>query len=178
MRSITFICLLITAISLAGCSTSIDGQRYVGQQPDFDLFDFFQGDIKAWGIVQDRSGNLVQRFDVDIIGRLENDRLILDEKFHFHIGDGPTERIWNVERLSEDSYQGTASDIVGTASGTAYGNAIQWNYEMDLPVGDRHYRVTFDDWIWAFDSERILNRSYIKKFGLVMAEVTIFMEKQ
>ena len=37
--------------------------------------------------------------------------------------------------------------------------------------------MTFEDWIWAVDDQRIFNRSYIKKFGLVFAEVTIFMEK-
>ena len=59
----------------------------------------------------------------------------------------------------------------------AYGNAMFWGYQMDLPVGDDSYRVTFKDGIWAFDDETIVNRSYIKKFGLAFAEVTIFMRK-
>jgi hypothetical protein len=49
---------------------------------------------------------------------------------------------------------------------------------MDLPVDDTTYRVQFDDWIWAFDDKTIVNCSYIKKFGITMAEVTIFMQKQ
>ncbi|MEC8747574.1 MAG: DUF3833 family protein, partial [Pseudomonadota bacterium] len=40
------------------------------------------------------------------------------------------------------------------------------------------YSVTFDDWFWAFDDSTMMNRSYIRKFGIVMAEVTIFMQKQ
>ena len=48
---------------------------------------------------------------------------------------------------------------------------------MDLPVGDNEYRVQFDDWMWAMDENTLMNRSDIKKFGLVMAEVTIFMQK-
>ena len=71
-----------------------------------------------------------------------------------------------------------ADDIAGPATGTAYGNAVYWRYEMDLPVGDSEYRVAFKDWIWAFDDRTIVNRSYIQKFGLVMAEVTLFMQKQ
>jgi hypothetical protein len=55
--------------------------------------------------------------------------------------------------------------------------AMFWGYEMDLPVADDSYRVTFEDWIWAFDDRTIINRSYIKKFGLVFAEVSIFMRK-
>ena len=49
---------------------------------------------------------------------------------------------------------------------------------MDLPVDDTTYAVTFDDWFWAFDDSAMMNRSYIRKFGVVMAEVTIFMQKQ
>jgi len=49
---------------------------------------------------------------------------------------------------------------------------------MDLPVGDKVYRVAFDDWMWAFNENTLMNRSYIRKFGLVMAEVTIFMQRQ
>jgi hypothetical protein len=37
--------------------------------------------------------------------------------------------------------------------------------------------VQFNDWIWALDGSRIVNRSYIQKFGLDIAEVTIFMER-
>ena len=62
--------------------------------------------------------------------------------------------------------------------GTPYGNAFTFAYEMDLEVGDSSYRVNFDDWFWAMDSKNMMNRSYIKKFGVVMAEVTIFMQKQ
>jgi hypothetical protein len=73
---------------------------------------------------------------------------------------------------------GRAGDIAGPAEGVAYGNAFNFNYEMDLPVDDTEYRVVFDDWFWAFDDTTMMNRSYIKKFGIVMAEVTIFMQKQ
>ena len=49
---------------------------------------------------------------------------------------------------------------------------------MDLPVGDRTYRVRFDDWIFALDAQRIVNRSYLQKFGIDVAEVTIFMQRR
>ena len=40
------------------------------------------------------------------------------------------------------------------------------------------YRVRFEDWIWALHKRRILNRSYIQKFGFDVAEITIFMERR
>ena len=170
--------LLIAALFiLSACGKpSIDGKLYLENKPAFQLEEFFQGEIKAWGIVQDRSGNLLQQFEADIIGTFEDGVLTLDETFTYSLGEGLEERVWTITKDGENSYRGSAGDIP-SASGTAYGNAMFWGYEMDLPVDDDSYRVTFEDWIWAIDDQRIFNRSYIKKFGIVFAEVTIFMEK-
>ena len=53
----------------------------IGQE--FDLFNFFNGNVKAWGIVQDRSGNVVSKFNVNIDGSIENNALIILLVFSF-----------------------------------------------------------------------------------------------
>ncbi|UTW54760.1 DUF3833 domain-containing protein [Kordiimonas sp. SCSIO 12610] len=170
---ILFILFLVSA-----CSGSIDGKNYEQTGQPFDLFTFFEGDVKAWGIVQDRDGNLLQRFEVDIKGKIDGNTLTLDETFYYSIGNGPTERTWTISKQIDNTYTGSATDIPGPASGKGFGNAFNWRYNMDLPVDNTSYNVTFDDWIWAFDEDRIINRSYIKKFGIVWSDVTIFMEKK
>ncbi|MEI5637896.1 MULTISPECIES: DUF3833 domain-containing protein [unclassified Pseudoalteromonas] len=172
------IIILITLL-LTACSSGIEGNRYAQLQPKFDPYTFFQGDIKAWGIVQDRDGNMIQQFVVDINAyQNESGQLILDETFEYLLGDGVKERVWKIRQQQNGSYVGRAGDILAEASGETFGNAMNWRYEMDLPVGDTSYVVTFDDWMWAFDNNTLMNRSYIEKFGLTMAEVTIFMQKQ
>lgn len=176
--ALTVLGLGISLIGLSGCSVSVEGNDYKAVQPAFDLEQFFDGDVKAWGIVQNRSGEVVQRFIVDIAGKVEGDTLTLDEKFEYGVGEGPTERVWTIVKQSDNTFVGSATDIEGPAKGTSYGNAFNFHYEMDLPVDDTTYAVTFDDWFWAFDENTMMNRSYIRKFGIVMAEVTIFMQKQ
>ena len=168
----------LTVAGLSGCSVSVDGEDYRSVSPVFDIEQFFDGNVKAWGIVQNRSGEVVQRFVVDIDGSVDGDTLTLDESFNYGVGDGPTSRTWTIVKQSDNSYVGRASDIDGPAKGTSFGNAFNFHYEMDLPVDDTTYSVTFDDWFWAFDDSTMMNRSYIRKFGIVMAEVTIFMQKQ
>ena len=172
--------IVVTAalVGLSACAKpAIEGDLYLDKIPEFRLERFFQGEVKAFGIVQDRSGNLLQQFEADIIGTFEDGVLTLDETFTYSLGEGVAERVWTITKEGENSYSGSAGDIP-SAAGTSYGNAMFWGYEMDLPVGDDSYRVTFEDWIWAVDDRRIFNRSYIKKFGVVFAEVTIFMEKR
>lgn len=172
------ICAGLCVATLSACSVSIDGKPYVEQSPKFTLEKFFEGDIKAWGIVQNRSGEVVQRFIVDIQASKNEQNLILNERFTYSLGDGAKQRIWTISKNADGTYTGNAGDIKGAAKGTSYGNAFNFSYEMDLPVDDTTYRVQFDDWFWAMDNNTMMNRSYIKKFGLVMAEVTIFMQKQ
>jgi len=165
-------------VLMAGCTGAINGAQYQSLAPQFDLFRFFDGAVRAWGIVQDRDGNVIQRFTVDIDGHIAGDTLTLDEHFQYQVGEGPEQRIWEIARTSEGSYTGSAGDILGSASGQSYGNAFQWRYQMDLPVDDTTYVVDFDDWFWALDERTLMNRSAIRKFGIVFAEVTIFMQRQ
>lgn len=176
LRTITY--LIFSLIFLSACSVSIDGEQYKAVEPDFNIESFFDGKVRAWGIVQNRDGDVVQRFVVNIDGYMEEGNLILDETFEYGVGEGPLTRVWTLSKNANGTYTGNAGDIAGPATGTPYGNAFNFVYEMDLAVDDSTYRVNFDDWFWAFDENTMMNRSYIKKFGLVMAEVTIFMQKQ
>ena len=65
-----------------------------------------------------------------------------------------------------------------TAVGNTKGSAARWGYIMDLPVDNTTYRIHFDDWMWIMNDGVLINRSYLKKFGLTVAELTIFMQKQ
>jgi hypothetical protein len=38
--------------------------------------------------------------------------------------------------------------------------------------------MTFDDWMWFMNDGVIMNRSYMKKLGVTVAEITIYMKKE
>ena len=160
---------------LSGCSHSID--QYKSANPSLDLQDYFTGNIKAWGLVQDYTGKVTRRFDVDMIGSWQGDTGTLTEQFRYY--DGETqERIWTIKKIAANHYQGSAGDILGTATGELAGNAMRWAYQMDLKVGDKTYRIRFDDWMFLMNDGVLINRSYLKNFGLTVGELTLFMQKQ
>ena len=163
-------------MALSGCA-SHNVKTYKEQEPKLDLKEYFNGPIKAWGIVQDRSGKIVQRFDVTMVGSWEGDVGTLKEHFKYY--DGKTqERTWIIKKTSDERYEGTAGDIIGVAEGDVAGNAMRWAYQMDLEVKGSTYRITFDDWMFNMNDGVLINRSYLKKFGITMAELTLFMQKQ
>lgn len=164
------------ALHLSGCAR-INGEDYVNNKPAFDLKNYFNGPIKAWGIVQDRSGKVIQQFDINMHGSWQGPQGTLVEDFSFYDGK-KQQRIWHIIDKGDGQYEGRADDIVNTARGRRFGNAGQWAYVMDVPVKDGVYRMHFDDWMWAMQDGVLINRSYMKKFGITFAEITIFMQKQ
>ncbi len=158
-------------------NTGIKGENYIDMKPEFKLEEYFNGPVKAWGIIQDRKGNVISRFDADLIGTWEGNQGVLEENFRYYDSGVVQDRRWEITKVDENNYIGSAGDIIGEAVGKSYGNAIQWQYSMDIPVENKTYRLKFDDWIWAMNDGVVINRSYLKKFGFTVAELTVFMQK-
>ena len=162
---------------LSACTGGPTLDHYKGSQPPLDLQEYFSGPIKAWGIVQNRKGEVTRKFDIRLVGSWEGDTGKLEEGFDYYDG-AKQQRTWTIRRLGKNSYEGTAGDIIGKAEGQTEGNAMRWAYVMDLPVGDKTYKITFDDWMFLMNDGVLINRSYLKKFGFTVAELTLVMQKQ
>ena len=68
--------------------------------------------------------------------------------------------------------------MVGKATGEASGNALRWNYVLALPVDGTTYHVDMDDWMYLIDAKTLGNQTKLSKFGLKLAEITIFFRKR
>ena len=141
-------------------------------EPRFVLEDYFNGQVKAWGLFHDRFGNLKRSFKVDIKGTINNNELTLDEKFLYNDGE-EDQRIWKIKILGNNEYSGTAGDVVGEAFGSSSGNALNWKYKLNLKVKDSFVLVDFDDWMFLKDNNILMNRAVIKKWGIELGVVSI-----
>ena len=169
------ILLTLAVIMFGGCDKKL--KYYDGTIPKADIKAYFDGQIKAWGLIQDWRGRVTTRFDVDMVGSWEGDVGTLKEDFRFYDGK-VQQRIWTITKKENGKYEGTADDIIGKARGSEIGSGVRWSYIMDVPVDDTTYRLTLDDWMWQMNDGIIINRSYLKKFGITVAELTLFMQKQ
>jgi len=143
----------------------------------FDPFAYFPGLTRAWGIVQGRRGDVLRRFEATLNGRSDGSTLVIDEQFHYADGERQ-DRTWRITRDEQGRLCGTAGDIIGVATGTADSHSMYWRYDMQLEVRGHRHRVSFDDRMWQLDANVLVNRSTIRKFGLRLADVTIFLQKQ
>ena len=141
-----------------------------------DIFDYFKGKTFAWGIFEDRFGNLRKKFYVNILGNINNKILMLDERFYYSNGD-KDRRIWNINKICNYNYEGTADDINGIAKGISSGNIFYWKYKMKIKINNKHLNVCFSDKMFLLNKNVLINKAIVSKFGLKIGELSLFFKK-
>ena len=146
------------------------------QKPRLIIEDYLSGNVKAWGILQDRSGKVTRQFSADLNGKWDGKQLILNEEFNWSDGE-VQKRQWQITKLDEHNYEGTAGDVVGKAKGYSYGPAFKFEYVLLVPIKEKEIKITFDDWIFKQDDRVAINRATMTKFGFKVAELTVMFVK-
>jgi hypothetical protein len=180
------ILLLSATLLLAACTGKPSFDDPALSDRELNLEEFFDGTVVAQGQFQDVFGKVRRRFDVTVKGDWDGERLKLVEDFVYE--DGSTEqRIWTLVKTgtatASQTWRGTAPGVIGEATGREDGDRFNWRYTIDLPVPAADgtaetVRVTFDDWMWLMSNDRVLNRAYMKRFGLDIGDVIISFEKR
>lgn len=171
------IAALILAVMVTSCSKP-DLSLYAKNDPELDFFTYFSGKTTGWGIVQNRSGELIRQFVVDIDGAVNDDgSLVLNETFSWSDGE-ESARVWSIIREDSGSYTGTAGDVAGTAVGYASGNVFNWRYYLNIDVNGSTWKVHLDDWMYLHRDQMLVNKSQMSKFGIHLGDITIAFSKK
>ena len=172
-----FVLSILTISLLTGCSNSdMKPIDFKDQKPRLIIEEYLSGNVKAYGILQNRSGKVTRKFIADLDGKWDGKQLILDEKFNWSDGEVQT-RQWQITKIDEHNYEGVAADVVGTARGYSYGPAFKFEYVLLVPVKGKEIKITFDDWIFMQDEKVAINRAIMTKFGFKVAELTVMFIK-
>ena len=159
------------ALLLAGCA-QMQVADFAGRQPALDPTKFFTGRTKSKGVMENRSGAPKQQVTTTTAGHWEGDTLLLEQDLN--LGDAkPQHRSWRIRKVDAHHYVATANDMIGRATGEAYGNAFHWEFTLALSPGNPLANVRMSQWMYLQPGGRtLLNHSTIRKFGIVLAQVT------
>lgn len=177
VRMVLSLGLIITAFAALSSCARKDVTSLSSRQPTLTLEEFFVGDTVAFGVFEDRFGNLRRQFKVALKGIVNGNQLVLNENFLYEDGESAT-RIWTIDNLGTGNdgtirYQGRADDVDGVANGRIAGNGLNWAYDVSLKMSGTEMSVHFDDWIYRQSEEIAINRAYVSKFGIEIGSVTI-----
>ena len=151
-------------------------EDFKNTEPALQIEKYFEGNVKAWGLLQDRSGKIMRQFKADMSGKFENNILTLEEDFFWKDGENQ-KRVWKIEKIDEHNYIGTAPDVVGKAKGVSYGSAFKFEYNLMIPFKGKNIKISFDDWIFKQDDKIAINRATLSKFGFKVGELTVVFQK-
>jgi hypothetical protein len=169
--------VLLISILLTNCSgNQMKPIDFKSQKPRLIIEDYLSGKVKAWGLLQDRSGKVTRQFSAELNGKWDGKQLILDEEFNWNDGE-VQKRQWQITKLDEHNYEGTGGDVVGKAKGYSYGPAFKFEYVLLVPIKGKEVKITFDDWIFKQDDKVAINRATMTKFGIKVAELTVMFVK-
>ncbi len=151
-------------------------ENFQSASTDLRIEEYFQGQTRAWGMFQDRFGNIRREFVVDITGTWDGRTLVLDEDFKYDDGEVETRR-WEIEKTGPSTYEGRETNAIGVAHGEAKGNAFHWVYDYNLKVGDKIWKVKFDDWMLLQSDGVLLNRAEVSRWGINIGTVFLSFKK-
>ncbi len=175
MKHLASILTLLVCIFLVSCAAP-DVEHYKSSSPEFNFKQFFNGKLKAYGVVQDYKGELTRKLVVDMHAYWEGNKGTIEEDFVYDDGQ-KQRRVWHITLNDDNTLTGTASDVLGIAQGKSSGSVFHWTYALVLKVDDSEIEVNFDDWMYLVTQSRLINRTAIDKFGVEVGEVTLVIEK-
>jgi len=172
------ILLIISLFLITNCSdkNKMKPEDFKNKEPRLIIEEYFNGDVKAWGVLQNRFGKVTRQFSANLNGKWDGKKLILDEKFNWNDGEVQT-RQWQITKIDENNYEGIAGDVVDKAKGYSYGSTFKFEYVLLVPVKGKEMKITFDDWIFMQDERVAINKATMSKFGIKVAELTVVFVK-
>ncbi|AZL53957.1 DUF3833 domain-containing protein [Aliarcobacter skirrowii] len=169
--------VFITTILLTGCA-SMKIEDFNNTKPEFVPQEYFNGKLRAYGIVKDRNGKIIRSFKGEMIGSWDKNGIgTLDEFFVYDDGE-EMKRVWTLKPTGQKKFIATANDIVGESSMIANGNTVMIDYVMRTPYKSSTIDLSVQDWLHLQDDGVIINHSKMKKFGFVVGELVITIIKE
>jgi hypothetical protein len=164
--------LALAALTLSGCGHPLPIGHFDATSPHFDAIAFWTGHHRSWGVLENRDGAPTDTVVTDCVGTPEPDGS-LHMAQTLTEGDGTTQhRDWHLERQPDGSFSATANDMVGEAHGIAAGRVFHWSWVLALSPGNSLKNVTMDQWMYLEDGGAMMNHTTIRKFGIVVAQVS------
>ena len=171
MRITQYIFILSTLLLFTSCA-SIKPAAFEKGEPKLEPVSFFGNRTRSTGVLENRRGKPTAGITTETTGNLKDGVLYIEQDLYPE-GAKKNHRSWQLRMIDEHHVDATANDIDGTAHGLLYGNTFSWTFR--LKVADRkfirHVRMQQNMYLMP-DGKTLLIRSVIRKFGIVVMQIT------
>jgi hypothetical protein len=165
---------LAAILLLSACGAPLKPANFAGSG-NFNPIAFFTGHEKSWGVEEDRAGQPIAIVTTDCLGTPDSIGLTMVQTLH--VGGKTTTRTWHLRQTGEKTYEATANDMAGSATGTVGGRVMHWRWILETSPGEKLKNVTMDQWFYRMDDGAVLVRTIVTKAGIRLLEISEQFEK-
>ncbi len=177
MRLLFIIFSLGTLFANVGCKT-LKPQHFESSRPLLRPENFFVGHTKSSGVVETHGGKPSAQITTETQGTLK-DGIIYIEQDLMTEGKKKKHRSWKMRQVDAHHVEATANDIAGTAYGHLYGNYFTWKFTLKLAPHNPIKRVRMTQTMYLQpDGQTLIIRSVLRKFGIIVAQLTEEFKKE
>jgi len=176
MRNAAVFSIFLLSLGMLQSCSSVPVSEYVDNSPTMVVEEFFNGSLKAHGIVKDRRGKVTRYFNASINANWVDGVGTLDEVFKFDDGEEQT-RIWKLVRDESGNYVGSANDVIGSSTLEVSGNSLFLDYVLRIPYDDGTLDLNIDDRMYLVSDRVLINESVMTKWGIKVGQITLVIEK-
>ncbi len=159
--------------TLAACSAP-DTENYAGKKPDVTVKQLYGVPIGGYGVFQDRSGAVTDRYYATLVPSWQGNEGTVVEKQWNDQGKLFLQQTWHI-RVDEsgENFTATATQIDGDVHGETRGYAMHMTYTLLAPREDGStLSLAGDDWTYLQPDDSAINRVSLSKLGVHVGDIT------
>ncbi|MBA4165995.1 MAG: DUF3833 family protein [Chitinophagaceae bacterium] len=161
---------------LTSCST-LKPKSFSSGTPLVDPVKFFGGHTHSTGVLEAPNGKPSDRITTKTTGVYANGILSIEQDLYPEKRK-QNHRSFNLKLTDAHHVEATGSDITGTAHGELYGNYFTWSFRLKIADKGLVQHVNMTQYMYLMpDGKTLIIRSVIRKFGIVVKEITELFHK-
>ncbi len=157
--------------AFASCA-SLKPESFRNTTSTTDPIQFFGGHTHSTGVLEAPGGQPTERITTQTAGVFANGILSMEQDLHSEDSQ-PTHRNFRFKIIDAHHVEATGSDIAGTAHGQLYGNYFTWSFRLKVANKGLIHHVNMSQYMYLMpDGKTLIIRSVIRKFGIIVKEIT------
>ena len=165
------IAAVLSLVILASCA-SLKPDSFSNTTSTTDPIKFFGGHTHSTGVIESPNGKPSERITTQTAGVFANGMLRMEQDLHSD-DSKPTHRNFTFTIIDAHHVDATGSDIAGTAHGVLYGNYFTWSFRLKVANKGLIHHVNMTQHMYLMpDGKTLIIRSIIRKFGIIVKEIT------
>jgi len=176
MKILLRLTIVFLGLGLFSACSSVRISEYADNQPAMVVEEFFNGSLRAHGIVKNRDEKVIRYFNASIDAKWVGGVGTLDEVFKFDDGE-EQRRVWKLVRNDAGNYTASANDVIGSSTLKVGGNSLFLDYVLRIPWDDGTLDLRVDDRMYLVSDRVLINESVMTKWGFEVGRISLVIEK-